>query len=110
MSASDWELLEYDAELNRALFGRPAVQNGVTGMDLKVEYYVDPVIEANKTELNNQASGWKGDYHKVASLSPAIAYGEGYIAQALKEGDERAMSKWFNDSDNRAWRTKEGRI
>ena len=110
MSASDWQLIGYDATVNRALFGRPAVKDGVTGTEFKVEYYVDPVIEANKVELNSQASGWKGDYHKVASLSPAIAYGDGYIAEALKEGDERAMSKWLNSSDNRAWRTKEGRI
>lgn len=108
--SNDWQLIEYDPDMLRATFARPAVQNGVSGMEIKTEYYVDPTIEANKIELNNQASGWKGDYHKVASLSPAIAYGEGYIAQALKDGDDRAISKWLNDSDNRAWRTKEGKV
>lgn len=108
--ADDWEMIEYTTDPHRAVFARRAVQNGQTGTEYKVEYYVDPVIEANKVELNNQASGWRGDYHKVASLSPALAYGDSYIANALREGDERAMSKWLNDSDNKHWRTKEGKV
>lgn len=108
--SDDWVMIEYDPVVNRALFGRPAVKNGETGTEYKVEYYVDPVIEANKIELNNQASGWRGDYHKVASLSPALAYGDSYIANALREGDERSMSKWLNDPDNKHWRTKEGKV
>lgn len=106
MSEKDWQLIEFDPVVNRALFARDVEG----GMEAKVEYYVDPVIESNQTEFNAASLGWKGDYHKVASLSPAIAYGEGYIAQALKEGDDRAMSKWLNDSDNSKWRTKGGKV
>lgn len=107
---SDWQLVEFDAQIGRAVFARRVDDNERQGWEIKTEYYADPTLEANKIELNNQASGWKGDYHKVASLSPAIAYGDGYIAQALRQGDDKAVSRWMNDSDNRAWRTKAGKI
>lgn len=106
MRSGDWTLLEYDPVVNRATFGRDVEG----GMELKTEYYVDDVLEANKQQYNLAQSGWAGDYHKVASISPAVAYGGGYIAQALKEGDDAAVSKWLNDSDNRAWRTKHGNV
>ena len=106
MSASDWQLIEFDHTVNRALFGRDVPG----GMELKTEYYVDNILDANKEQFNSAQSGWSGDWHKVASVSPALAYGDGYFAQAVKQNDEAAIAKWLNDSDNRAWRTKEGKL
>jgi hypothetical protein len=110
MDLNNRVVIDYDPTLGRTTYARRVEEADRKGWEIWVDYEVDPTIEANKIELNNQASGWKGDLHKIASLSPGIAYGQGYIAQALKEGDEKAMSKWLNDSDNRAWRTKEGKV
>ena len=32
------------------------------------------------------------------------------LAEASREGEEKYVSRWLNDSDNRAWRTKSGRV
>lgn len=106
----DWQLVDFDLHIGRAVYARRVEDHDRQGWEIKTEYYADPTLEANKIELNNQAAGWRGDYHKIASLSPGVAYGDGYIAQALKEGDDKAMSKWLNDSDNSAWRTKAGTV
>lgn len=105
-----WKLIDWNAELFRATYARRAVENGQEGWEIKTEYYADPTVEENKRELANNGPGWAGDYHKIASISPALAYGDSYIANAIREGDEKAMSKWLNDSDNRHWRTKEGTV
>ena len=73
---------------------------------------VEPEIEANKAELNNNSENWKGDLHKVASI-PLIV-----VEQWWKELKGDPFSK-----ENRAWlkrklnsnefmyfRTKAGRI
>jgi hypothetical protein len=107
---SDWQLIEFEPDVGRSVFARRIDDKDRHGWEIKTEYYADPSIEANKTALNNASAGWAGDYHRIASLSPGIAYGDGYIAQALKAGDDKSVSKWLNDSDNKAWRTKEGRV
>jgi hypothetical protein len=103
---ADWELIDFDPVVQRAMFGRD-VQGG---MELKTVYFVDNILDANKEQFNHTATGWAGDYHKIASISPALAYGDGFIAEAFKANDDKAISKWLNDSDNRAWRTKEGTV
>jgi hypothetical protein len=32
------------------------------------------------------------------------------MAQAHTEGDTAFVSRWLNDSENRAWRTKDGTV
>lgn len=110
MSGDDWHLFEYDPVMLRATYARRAVQNGESGWEVKTEYLVDPTLDANQAERNAASPGWAGDYHKVASLSPAVAYGDGYVATALRQNDNKAVSKWLNDSDHSKWRTKEGQV
>ena len=33
---------------------------------------VNPFLSANKQEVNNQSSGFKGDMHKMASIPPIV--------------------------------------
>lgn len=33
---------------------------------------VNPFLNANKQEMNNQSSGFKGDMHKMASIPPIV--------------------------------------
>jgi hypothetical protein len=69
-----------------------------------------------QTRINSQANDWRmgsliGDTQRhvqqVAEL-PAIV-----VHRLMREGiwrDEKAMRKWLNDRDNRAFRTTGGRI
>ena len=68
---------------------------------------VTDLVENNKADFNAAASGWKGEMHKVASI-PMNVYFD------LKEkgilDDPAALKRWLNDSDNRFFRTKAGRV
>ncbi len=71
---------------------------------------VEPIIEDNKTLFNGESSkgrNWKGDMHRVASI-PMLTYMDLQSKGILD--DEKALSKWLNDPENRFYRTKGGRV
>jgi hypothetical protein len=68
----------------------------------------EPLIEANK-RLHNDATdkNWKGDMHLVASLPLDVWF------RLKKQGilkDQKALKRFLNDPDNRAYRTRPGRL
>ena len=73
---------------------------------------VEKYLNANKTEINDESSNWKGDFHKVASIPEVV------IAQWWKELGSNPLSKenknWFiaklNSSEFKSFRTKSGRV
>jgi hypothetical protein len=75
----------------------------------RVDYPVEATIKQNAEERAAASSGWTGDWHKVASIPLNIAYDSGMV-EALKQHDDKFVSKFLNDGDNAAWRTKEGRV
>lgn len=103
----DWTLVDSDLKLGRFVW---SMQNPDGSTTYRTDYSVDPTVEANTAMRNMASKGWTGDYHKVASIPLALVHGDGYLAQAVKANDDVAMSKWLNDGDNRAWRTKDGRL
>jgi hypothetical protein len=79
---------------------------------VKTVYRTDyPVAEAIKQNTfdRNEATGWKGDWHRVASIPLNIIHDSGMV-EAASQQDDGFMSRWLNDSDNAAWRTKEGNL
>ena len=68
---------------------------------------VTDIVEGNKRDFNGSHGGWRGDMHKVASI-PLTKYME--LLQAGIVHDKKAFKKWLNDPDNRAFRTKPGRV
>lgn len=67
----------------------------------------EDIIDQNKREANDAASGWSGDWHKVASIPLTI------FMQLQKEGitdDQEALKKWLNDPNNAYFRTKHGNV
>jgi hypothetical protein len=66
----------------------------------------DDTIEENLIARNAASSGWAGDWHRVASVPMNLFFAQ--LQEAHTEGDERYISRWLNDSDNRAFRTKSG--
>ena len=74
----------------------------------RTDYPVDHTVKSNKeaqTELRGQR--W-GDWQRVASVPLNVYYDQ--IARPQNEGDRKYVSKWLNNSDNAAWRVKEGRV
>ena len=101
----EWTLFDSDIQLGRFVWKK---DNPDGSMTFRTDYRVDPTIEINRAQRNMAQEGWKGDYHHVASIPLNVYYDQ--LAEANTQGDDKFLSKWLNDADNRAWRTKEGRV
>lgn len=75
---------------------------------LHTEQNVDDVVEDTKSQYNatNERSRW-GEMAKVASIPLSIFYSPEF--QAIRK-DKAALKRWLNDPDNRAFRTRPGRV
>ena len=101
----NWTLDSYDPALGRSIW---SYYDGEQ-LHYRIDYEVSELIEQNKLEFNEAPSGWKGDWHKVASIPHNILYSSGFDA-AVQQRDNKFVKRWLNDSDNQAWRTKPGRV
>ena len=101
----EWWLVDHDLKLGRTVWARD-LPDGRT--EVRADYVVDPTIEENKAMRNMASDGWKGDWHKIASVPLNIFHDQ--LAEASRQDDEKYISKWLNDADNRAWRTKDGTV
>jgi hypothetical protein len=74
---------------------------------------VEPVIEQNKALAGLQDSTWRDNSNLVASI-PGPIYGallRTWREQGLsREERQKALHKWLNDSDNKLFRIKAGRL
>lgn len=101
----DWTLFDYDVKSGRQVW---VLHNDDGSTTFRTDYPVQPTIDINTAQRNMSQSGWKGDYHHVASVPANVFYDQ--LATASMEDDKKYLSKWLNDSDNRAWRTKDGTV
>lgn len=101
----EWTLFSHDFKLKRTVWAR---ENGDGSTTFRTDYAVDDTIEANTAMRNSVSGGWKGDWHKVASVPLNIFYDR--LAEASKQDDNAYISRFLNDSDNAKWRTKGGRV
>jgi hypothetical protein len=101
----DWVLFDHDHQLKRTVWRR---ENPDGSSTFRTDYQVDDTIEANREARLSASSGFKGDWHRIASIPLNTFYDE--LAQASLQGDDKFMSRWLNDADHRAFRTKEGRV
>ena len=76
---------------------------------IKTEHYVaNDFFEANKVEFNESASHrWK-DGRVVGHVPLHTLFRE--LGGAIKDGDEKYITKWLNDPDRRRFRTFEGEV
>lgn len=103
----DWTLIEWDPMTGRTVWSLFDGEKTVIRTDTPVARS----IEENLIDRNAAASGWKGDYHRIASVPMQLLYDENTgLNKAVLDGDDKFVSRWLNDGDNRAWRTKEGRV
>jgi hypothetical protein len=101
----NWELHDWDATSGRTVWRLE--QDGFT--HFRTDYPVENLIGINQEQRNISKAGWGGDYHHVASIPLNVLHDSGLVT-AHSQGDEKFVSRWLNDSDNAAWRTKEGRV
>ncbi|BEV44770.1 hypothetical protein [Afipia carboxidovorans] len=104
----DWELIEWDAKTGRSVW-RSYDERGnvVLRTDTPVAATIDHLTEVR----NSTPDGWKGDYHRIASIPMQLLYDDNLgLNKAIQQGDDKHLSRWLNDSGNRAWRTKEGTV
>jgi hypothetical protein len=101
----EWTLFDHDFKLKRTVWAR---QNPDGSTTFRTDYAVDDTIEANKTMRAEAPKGFAGDWHKVASIPLNVYYDR--LHEAVQQDDMKAVSRFLNDSDNSAWRTKDGRL
>lgn len=101
----DWTLFSHDFKMKRTVWAR---QNPDGSTTYRTDYAVDDTIEANRDMRNAASKGFKGDWHKVASIPLNVYYDK--LDEAVRQDDMKAVSRFLNDSDNFKFRTKEGRL
>lgn len=100
-----WTLFDHDVRSGRQVW---YLTNDDGSITWRTDYPVQPTIDINTAQRNLAQDNWKGDYHHVASIPLNIYHDQ--LAAASQQGDDGYISKWLNDGDNRAWRTKDGTV
>lgn len=101
----DWTLFDHDFKLKRTVWVRSNPDGSQT---FRTDYAVDDTIEANRDMRSAAEKGWKGDWHRVASIPLNVFHDR--LAEASRQGDDAYISRFLNDSDNLAFRTRGGRV
>ena len=101
----EWTLVDSDLKLKRTVWVRSNPDGSQT---FRTDYAVDDTIEANRDMRNAAEKGWKGDWHRVASIPLNVFHDR--LAEASRQGDDAYISRFLNDSDNLAFRTRGGRV
>ena len=102
-----WELYEYDPATGRTVWQMYDGEKVIFRIDTPVH----KTLEENTAFRNSAETGWKGDYHRIASVPMQLLYDESLgLNKAIQQGDDKYLSRWLNDGENRAWRVKEGTV
>ncbi len=103
--AHGFTLVDHDVKTGRTVWSYFDGEKDV----YRVDYPVEETIKENAEARASAPSNWKGDYHRIASIPLNVVHASGF-AEAITQEDNKFLSKWLNDGDNRAWRTKSGRV
>lgn len=74
------------------------------------EYLHTQLLIDSNAEIRNSAIGNRWGKGQVYARVPMNIESEGYLADASRANDKKAIAKFFNNSDNRAFRTFDGNI
>jgi hypothetical protein len=103
----DWKLFDYDFQTGRSVWVMDDGEKTV----FRTDYPIDATVAENAHVRKEAGKAWKGDWHRVASVPFNLLHDPNTgLNKALETGDGKYVSRWLNDSQNRAWRTKEGRV
>lgn len=103
----DWRLFDYDFQSGRVVW----VLDDGNRTIFRTDYPMQATLSENAEQRKAADRAWKGDWHRIASIPLNIAFdGDLGLMKAHEQGDTKYLSRWLNDPDNRAWRTKEGSV
>lgn len=106
----DWILYEADAASGRSVWYLPD-GDGKGNTIWRTSYPPESIVAENEKVRNEASRAWAGDYHRVASIPLNLVYDKDIgLNDAFCQGDWKHVSRFLNDGDNRALRTKEGRV
>lgn len=100
----DWELVDHNQASGRMVWRM--VKDGQ--IHFRTDYPVDAVIDENEKAFNASLHQRFGDGQRIASIPLNIFYEQ--LHEAQMQGDDKYLSRWLNDPDNRAFRTFRGRV
>lgn len=100
-----WVLFEHDPTTGRTVW--------VTEQDgksiFRIDYPAQATIDANAEYRALTEHDRFGDWVRIGSVPLNVAY-DGGLNEAMNQQDDKFVSRFFNDSDNRAWRTSRGKV
>ena len=101
-------LLKYDPTLQKATWLHHDADEGRSVIQAVSDTTI--IEETNKAQFNatDERIGWKGSWHKVASVPTAVWWD--WMEKTEMGKDRRALKKLLNDPDQRVWRTRPGRV
>lgn len=99
----NWSLFAHDIETGRTIWST-WIDGKIT---FRIETPVDHIIQANTIDRNTDHPHRFGDYVRIASVPLQHYHGAG-LADAMLQQDDKFLSRWINDGDNAAFRTREG--
>lgn len=106
----DWILWEADPVTGRSVWYLTD-GDGKGNTIWRTSYNVESLTTENARVRNLAEKAWAGDYHRVASIPLNVLYDRKMgLNEAFAARDDKYTSRWLNDSDNRAFRTKEGTV
>lgn len=107
LDGDGFELVSHDPTTGKSTWLR---DNGDGTFTQRTDMPHDALIEQNAA-IRNDATGRFGDWVRVASVPQNILWDENVgLMKAMQQKDDKYLSKWLNDGDNRAWRTREGKF
>lgn len=101
----NWTLFAYDQETGRSIWSQWIDGN----IAFRIDTPVDQIIQANTIDRNADHPHRFGEYVRIASV-PLQHFHQQGLADAIGEQDDKFLSRWVNDSDNAAWRVREGKF
>lgn len=101
----DFTLIDHDPQTGRCVWMAEIDGQYVFRVDMPLEGMFVQNHEALMATMGNRF----GDYNRFASVPLEIAHHSG-VSEAIEQGDDRFLSRWFNDPDNRKFRTSRGTV
>jgi len=104
----NFRLADHDPVTGRSVW--IAIEDGKTiaRIDMPQDKLEDIFAVNHAFESASQGEKF-GDYNRIASIPHHLVYKNG-LADALKQGDQKFINRWMNDSDNKKFRTSRGRV
>lgn len=100
-----WKLMEHDPATGRSVWMTIEDDRYVFRVDMPL----DDIFTANR-EAEIASHGQRfGDYNRIGSVPHHLIYQNG-LDDAIDNQDDAFISRFFNDSDNRKFRTSRGRV